>query len=249
MSDKAFLVRKGLAVNIASPLTTFHVASNDAVVVPIGTTAQRPTPSNGMFRYNSQTSKLEGVVGGSWVNVATGTSLSIGGSNTYIQFNDSDVLGGDANLVFDKTAAKITLGNSSVNTAINTSTIVTGTVTVGSTVLNANVVKRDTTANLQVGYTTSSVNNGVKSTGTFTPNAQLGQVQVYYNNGAHTLAPISDYGSIMLDLVNQASAGAVTTSGFTKVSGDTITTTNTQKFRLFISKGDAGTHLHVQALQ
>jgi hypothetical protein len=55
-----------------------------AVKLNAGTTAERPTPSNGMLRYNTSTSLLEAYIGGAWTNigsvlsVATGTGLTGG---------------------------------------------------------------------------------------------------------------------------------------------------------------------------
>ena len=40
--------------------------STAAITVPVGTTAQRPTGVNGMIRYNSNTSRFEAYVNGSW---------------------------------------------------------------------------------------------------------------------------------------------------------------------------------------
>lgn len=90
------------------------------------------------------------------------------------------------------------------------------------------------------GFTSASVDQGTKSSGTFTPSLAAGAVQHYANGGAHTLAPPADEGSMILDQINNASAGAVTRTGFTKTSGDALTTTNGDKFRHFISKGNAG---------
>ena len=103
--------------------------------------------------------------------------------------------------------------------------------------------------NLTGGFTATSFGNGTVSTGTLTPDPLNGNVQDYTNNGAHTLAPPSSNCSIVLDQTNGASAGTVTRSGFTKVTGDTLTTTNGNKFRHFITKGVAGSHCHSQAMQ
>lgn len=44
-----------------------------AVLIPVGTTAQRPSsPANGMMRYNSTTGKFEGYAGGLWKDVGGG---------------------------------------------------------------------------------------------------------------------------------------------------------------------------------
>lgn len=68
------------------------------------------------------------------------------------------------------------------------------------------------------------------------------------NNAAFTLAPGANTGSIILDITNGASAGAITTSGFTKVIGSFVTT-NTYKFRCVVVVGNAGSTLTIQAMQ
>lgn len=90
---------------------------------------------------------------------------------------------------------------------------------------------------------------GTITTGTVTPDPAARALQSYTNNGAHTLAPSGNNGSMLVDITNGASAGAITTSGFTKVAGDAFTTTNAQKFRCHISISTAGSLLSVQALQ
>ena len=116
---------------------------------------------------------------------------------------------------------------------------------------DADTVKSDTLANLTAGFTTTAVSDGTKSLGTYTPSPATGNWRSVTNNGAHTLAPPSasnDY-TMIIDYTNGASAGVITTSGFTKVVGDAFTTTNGHKFRCFISKSALGTLLHVQAMQ
>lgn len=55
-----------------------------AVKVPVGTTAQQPTPSTGMLRYNSTTGKFEGYHASSWKSVGGGPSL---GTDSVIRTN------------------------------------------------------------------------------------------------------------------------------------------------------------------
>lgn len=45
--------------------------STGATILPAGTTAQRPTGSNGLIRYNSTTSQVEFYANGAWANVST----------------------------------------------------------------------------------------------------------------------------------------------------------------------------------
>lgn len=73
-------------------------------------------------------------------------------------------------------------------------------------------------------------------------------LQHYTNNGAHTLQPGSNAGSIILDITNGASAGAITVSGWTKVVG-AFTTTNGHKFRCSATVGNGGSLLSIQPLQ
>ena len=98
--------------------------------------------------------------------------------------------------------------------------------------------------------TSLALNSGSPvTTGTLTLDVGDCPLQHYTANGAHTLAPGSVNGAAMIDITNGASAGAITTSGFTNVSGSAFTTTNGHKFRCHVSVGDAGSLLIVQAMQ
>ena len=67
--SKSFIAKKGLGVNTANPLTTCHIASNDAIIIPIGTSGERPSGIVGMFRYNTTTAMYEMFLGSDWDNV------------------------------------------------------------------------------------------------------------------------------------------------------------------------------------
>lgn len=99
------------------------------------------------------------------------------------------------------------------------------------------------------GATVTSKSLGTTLSGTRTLDVGDCPLQHYTNNGAHTLAPGSITGSALIDITNGASAGAITTSDFTKVSGSPFTTTNGHKFRCHVSVGSGGSLLIVQALQ
>lgn len=97
--------------------------------------------------------------------------------------------------------------------------------------------------------TSYDLNGGSAVTsGTITPDPGDRPKQRYTNGGAHTLAPPTQYGFLELTIVNNASAGAITTSGFTKVVGS-FTTTNGHKFKCYISSDADGSLLTIQALQ
>ena len=82
----------------------------------------------------------------------------------------------------------------------------------------------DVPANLTVGYTATAFDAGTKSSGTFTPDPDDGNIQRYVNNGAHTLAPPSADCSILVKITNGAGAGTITLSSFTKTQGTLNTT-------------------------
>ena len=100
-----------------------------------------------------------------------------------------------------------------------------------------------------VGTSATSYSAGTFSSGTYTPATTDGNFQHATNNGAHTLAPPTTVCTMVIEYVNGASAGTITTSGFDKVSGDTITTTNGHKFHFYITRTNSYKSLNVMALQ
>jgi hypothetical protein len=79
---------------------TIALASNPilpgmaSVTVPMGTTAQRPSPVNGMFRYNTTLQNFEGYANGVWGSIAVGvgvTSIDVSGGTTGLTFSGGPV--------------------------------------------------------------------------------------------------------------------------------------------------------------
>jgi hypothetical protein len=64
-----------LGVGTNAPAVTFAISSVDAMLIPNGTTAQRPTGAAGYLRFNSTTSQFEGYNGTSWASVG-GAAIS-----------------------------------------------------------------------------------------------------------------------------------------------------------------------------
>lgn len=75
MADKHFVVRKGLAVGNVAPVVTVHITANDAMLVPVGNTSQRPTGANGYFRYSNSSNAFEMYSAGEWKTVADTNQL------------------------------------------------------------------------------------------------------------------------------------------------------------------------------
>jgi hypothetical protein len=78
-----------------------------AADIPSGNNANRPSPAgNGYFRYNTDLESFEGYAAGQWVTIDYA-----GGSNTWVQFNDSKYFNGSAGFTFDKSTNNVTVGN------------------------------------------------------------------------------------------------------------------------------------------
>lgn len=101
------------------------------------------------------------------------------------------------------------------------------------------------------GITTTADDDGTKSSGTYTPDPAGGNMKRIVNGGAFTLADptaAGDY-TLVIQITNNASAGAITLSGFSRTSGSPFTTTNGHDFFVYITKCNGFTFANVVALQ
>ena len=102
----------------------------------------------------------------------------------------------------------------------------------------------DVTDVLEVGYTGSVHDNGTQSSGSLAPDEANGNFQKVINGGAHTLAPpavgTNEATVVTVLYTNNASAGAVTLSGFTKTAGS-FSTTNAYEFLVRLEAINDGT--------
>ena len=118
---------------------------------------------------------------------------------------------------------------------------------------NSDYLLADTADELQAGFSSAAVDSGVKSSGTFTPSPDTGNFQHFTNGGAHTLGVPAKNCAMVLLMKNNSSAGTLTTSGFTKVDGDDLSTTNGDEFFLYLTRYNDGSTtfsaLTVKALQ
>ena len=75
----AYHVANGnMGIGTNSPAVKLAISSTDAMLVPVGNTAQRPTGAAGYLRFNSNTSSFEGHNGTAWGSIgggATGTGM------------------------------------------------------------------------------------------------------------------------------------------------------------------------------
>lgn len=152
------------------------------------------------------------------------------------------------------TLSRTVLESSNADAAISLS----GSAEVFITAVASDLVQPDVAKQLSAAYTAAVDDDGTQSSGTYTPSVLAGSsAKKIVNGGAFTLAPPSpatgEYIALSLLIVNTTGAGAITTSGFTKVAGDSFTTTTTDEFLCHISVYDIGgteySFLDVVALQ
>jgi hypothetical protein len=80
----------GDQITVTNPTTTPTIAlatnpilpGSGSVTLPIGTTVQRPSGSNGMLRYNTDLGLFEGYINGSWQVLAAGSGVTSVGTGT-----------------------------------------------------------------------------------------------------------------------------------------------------------------------
>lgn len=120
----------------------------------------------------------------------------------------------------------------------------------GKEAADANIVKANADKTLASGYAATADNDGTVS-GAYTPTYAGGNLKRIVNGGAITFnAPSAagDY-TLVVQITNSASAGAVTFAGFSKTGGDAFATTNGNDYFVFITKINGFTSATVQALQ
>lgn len=104
---------------------------------------------------------------------------------------------------------------------------------------------------LLAGVTAANDADGTFSSGTYTPTPTGGNIKSLSNAGAFTLAAPNAAGvyTLVLEVTNAAGAGAITFSGFAKVTGDLLTVTVGNKFQIFIAKTLNGVTASIVAMQ
>ena len=192
-----------------------------------------------------------------WANF-DGNTVHITGTNAITDFGTPKQAGDHLWVIFDDAAsvvdsATITVdGNANFQAAAGDFGLVYAITT--STFYfkpfpNSGALFTDVDRTLTAGFGGTDAADGTKSSGTYTPTYSGSNFKTATNGGAHTLAPQSGTGTIIIQYTNNASAGAVTTSGFTIVTGDSLTTTNGDDFMLYSTVVSTFKHLHVVALQ
>ena len=114
---------------------------------------------------------------------------------------------------------------------------------------NADALFADVDDILTGGFAGTDDNDGTQSSGTYTPIYTGGNYKEIVNGGAFTFAPMANTSTLVVQITNNGSAGAITTSGWTIVTGDAFSTVNGDDFMCYLTVNNAFSHLHVVALQ
>jgi len=89
-----------------------------------GTTAERPTPSNGMIRYNTSTAAMEGYINSAWVSIFTGSPVTSVATGTGLTGGPITSTG---TISIDSTVATLTGTQTLTNKTIQGGAITSGT--------------------------------------------------------------------------------------------------------------------------
>ena len=97
-----------VGIGTVAPTTSLDIGTTDAVKVPVGTTAERPSsPAAGMFRFNDSTDKFEGHDGTQWGAIGGDIGEAPIDGNQYARQNATwtPVQGGDNNVTYNGASA------------------------------------------------------------------------------------------------------------------------------------------------
>lgn len=228
-TDGLTLQNSGNGPFVSDEGTVLSHASNGAVLGGRPPSSLLPLPPN---------DDLDDVTGIGWYRAAGSTTSNIPTANDYFVLNCINQSAGGsseaAQLAFQQFGDRVFRRRRSNGTWQSWIEIVT----------------EDGGVTLAGGFDATEYDAGAQGGGgTFTPDPADGNFQKATNDGTHTLAPPGKTCSIVIQYTNTSGAGAVTTSGFTLVDGDTISTADGDDFLFYITEVNGFSYLNVKALQ
>jgi hypothetical protein len=190
--------------------------------------------NTGMFRSGADT-----------LDVTTGGTVRATFSTTGVNLVGTPTFGGGALAVANGGTGSTTA--SAARTALGLGTAATSAST-DFEAADSDILKADTADVLTAGFAATVHDLSTISSGTTTLDEANGNLQKCVNGGAFTLAPPSNSCTIVLQVTNNASAGAITSSGFTLTDGDAISTGNGDDFFFYVTVVGSFSHLTVKKL-
>ncbi len=194
-TGELFRVSDNGNVGIGNPtpqaaLDVTATGTSSAIILPRADTANRPSPVNGMIRYNTSNNKLEAYENGGWINMIGGGGGSVAGANTQIQFNNSGSFGASANFNWDNTNNQLNVGGS-LNGAIQVNNV-SGTLShIPLYLAQANLADGNTSA-IVLGRSSNSNSSGTIA---YRPSATAGQNTLELGHYGHSPTLVVTNGS------------------------------------------------------
>lgn len=226
---------------------TAGLTYNGTLLDVLATTAATNTATE-VLRLDSQSSGTPAVGIGTSIGFAAETAAGNTEIGMVISAITTDVTGGSEDFAFvlklmaaGAAATEIARITSTGVMTLDGDSVITGRTATGTAVQPI----------AYAGITTTADDDGTKSSGTYTPDPAGGNMKRIVNGGAFTLAAPSAAGdyTLVIQITNNASAGAITLSGFNRTSGSPFTTTNGHDFFVYITKCNGFTFANVVALQ
>lgn len=211
------------------------------------TTAATSAPTEALI-LDSQSSGTPSAGIGTTMSFAAETA--VGNTETGMQISavTTDVTSGseDFDFVLRLMAAGATAAEIARITSVGAMTLAGDNVITGRAATNTAVQPL-----AYAGVTTTADDDGTISTGTYTPTPVGGNMKRIVNGGAFTLAAPTASGdyTMVIQITNNASAGAITLTGFNRATGNSFTTTNGDDFFVYITKCNGFTLVNTVTLQ
>jgi hypothetical protein len=240
------VVNSRVGVGTASPQRQLHINGTGALRLPSGTSGERGGSANGDIRYNTTINTIEGYSNGTWVNLATGSSVKDIAGTTGIDVertsNDRTIdfyIGGIGDVAHMRSDGTIELNNLqisgqtitglSTNADINLTTNGTGNINLNGTGIRVGDQNTNTTVTTYgTADLTLNTNSGTNSGSIKIANGSGGNISIL-NNGAGKLlvsGPVSTNGAanLVLSTNSGTNSGSITINNGT--NGDITIATN-----------------------
>ena len=109
-----------MGINTNAPTSELHISGTGGIVIPVGTTAQRGTATQGKVRYNTSTSCFEGYDGSTWGNFATKLYV-----DTCVTAQDVDATGDSGTIAIDLDSETLTVAGGVYLTSVGSGNTIT----------------------------------------------------------------------------------------------------------------------------